>query len=58
MLKNEDRIFNNLYGFESSNLVSAKKRGDWSNTKDILVKDRNEIIEELLTRSNEVFNRI
>ena len=47
MLKNEDRIFNNLYGFESSNLASAKKRGDWSNTKDILVKDRNEIIEEL-----------
>ena len=47
MLKNEDRIFNNLYGFESSNLANAKKRGDWSNTKDILVKDRNEIIEEL-----------
>ena len=47
MLKNEDRIFNNLYGFESSNLVDAKKRGDWSNTKDILQKDRNEIIEEL-----------
>ena len=39
MLKNEDRIFNNRYGFESSNLVSAKKRGDWSNTKDILVKE-------------------
>ena len=47
MLKNEDRIFNNLYGFESSNLANAKKRGDWSNTKDILQKDRNEIIEEL-----------
>ena len=47
MLKNEDRIFNNLYGFESSNLASAKKRGDWLNTKDILEKDRNEIIEEL-----------
>ena len=47
MLKNEDRIFNNLYGFESSNLASAKKRGDWSNTKDILETDRNEIIEEL-----------
>jgi len=47
MLKNEDRIFNNLYGFESSNLASAKKRGDWSNTKDFLEKDRNEIIEEL-----------
>ena len=47
MLKNEDKIFNNLYGFEPSNLTCAKKRGDWSNTKDILHKDRNEIIEEL-----------
>ena len=47
MLKNEDKIFNNLYGFEPSNLTGAKKRGDWSNIKDILHKDRNEIIEEL-----------
>ena len=36
MLKNEDKIFNNLYGFEPSNLTDAKKRGDWSNTLDIL----------------------
>ena len=47
MLKKEDRIFNNLYGFEPSNLTGAKQRGDWSDTKDILHKDRNEIIEEL-----------
>ena len=47
MLKSEDKIFNNLYGFEPSNLAGAKKRGDWSNTKDILHIDRNEIIEEL-----------
>ena len=47
MLKKEDRIFNNLYGFEPSNLAGAKQRGDWSDTKDILHKDRNEIIEEL-----------
>ena len=47
MLKNEDKIFNNLYGFEPSNLAGAKQRGDWSDTKDILHKDRNEIIEEL-----------
>ena len=47
MLKKEDRIFKNLYGFEPSNLVGAKQRGDWSDTKDILNKDRNEIIEEL-----------
>ena len=47
MLKKENRIFNNLYGFEPSNLAGAKQRGDWSDTKDILHKDRNEIIEEL-----------
>ena len=47
MLKKEDRIFNNLYGSEPSNLAGAKQRGDWSDTKDILHKDRNEIIEEL-----------
>ncbi len=47
MLKKEDRIFKNLYGFEPSNLAGAKQRGDWSDTKDILHKDRNEIIEEL-----------
>ena len=47
MLKKEDRIFNNLYGFEPSNLAGAKQRGDWSNTKDILHKDRNEFIKEL-----------
>ena len=38
MLKKEDRIFSNLYGFESPSLAGAKKRGDWSNTRDILKK--------------------
>ena len=47
MLKKEDRIFSNLYGFESPSLAGAKKRGDWSNTKDILQKDRDQIIQEL-----------
>ena len=47
MLKNEDRIFNNLYGFESSNLASAKKRGDWDNTKTLIKKGRDWIIDEM-----------
>ena len=47
MLKKEDRIFSNLYGFESPSLAGAKKRGDWSNTRDILKKDRDQIIKEL-----------
>ena len=35
MLKDKDRIFLNLYNDLGSDLSSAKKRGDWSNTKDI-----------------------
>ena len=37
MLDSKDRIFDNLYGFEPWNLASAKLRGDWDNTKDILL---------------------
>ncbi|MCE7885983.1 MAG: NADH-quinone oxidoreductase subunit NuoF [Alphaproteobacteria bacterium PRO2] len=47
MLKDEDRIFTNLYGWESHKLTDAKKRGDWDGTKDILAKGRDWIIEEM-----------
>ncbi|MGB4106626.1 MAG: NADH-quinone oxidoreductase subunit NuoF [Alphaproteobacteria bacterium] len=47
MLKDEDRIFTNLYGWESHKLADAKKRGDWDGTKDILAKGRDWIIEEM-----------
>ncbi len=47
MLKDEDRIFTNLYGFEDSSLKSAMKRGDWSNTKAILANGREWIINEV-----------
>ena len=33
MLKEQDKIFTNLYGFQSNNLESSKQRGDWSQTK-------------------------
>ena len=36
MLKEQDKIFTNLYGYESSNLEAAKKRGDWNQTKKFL----------------------
>ena len=49
MLDNKDRIFNNLYGFEPWNLASAKLRGDWDNTKDILLKGREKITEEVIS---------
>ena len=47
MLNDEDRIFINLYGWKSHDLVAAQKRGDWDNTKDILAKGRDWIIEEM-----------
>jgi NADH-quinone oxidoreductase subunit F len=47
MLKNEDRIFQNLYGFHDWKLAGAKARGDWSNTKEILAKGQDTIIEEV-----------
>ncbi len=36
MLADKDRIFTNLYGFESPGLEAAKKRGQWDNTKAII----------------------
>ena len=32
MLKDEDRIFKNLYNDNGADYQSAFKRGDWSNT--------------------------
>jgi NADH-quinone oxidoreductase subunit F len=47
MLKEQDKIFTNLHGFQDSGLAGAKKRGDWDNTKDILSKGRDWIIEQI-----------
>jgi NADH-quinone oxidoreductase subunit F len=47
MLRDEDRIFTNLYGFESFDLEAARKRGDWDNTKDLILKGREWIINEV-----------
>ncbi len=47
MLKEEDRIFTNLHGQQSHDLKSSKKRGDWDNTKALLDKGREFIIEEV-----------
>lgn len=47
MLDDKDRIFTNLYGWESAGLTAARKRGDWDNTKDIIAKGRDWIIEEM-----------
>jgi NADH-quinone oxidoreductase subunit F len=47
MLADKDRIFTNLYGFQSWSLKAAQKRGDWDGTKAILEKGRDWIINEM-----------
>ncbi|MFP6757294.1 MAG: NADH-quinone oxidoreductase subunit NuoF [Alphaproteobacteria bacterium] len=47
MLSDKDRIFTNLYGFHSAGLDGARQRGDWDNTKDILARGRDGIIDEI-----------
>lgn len=37
-LKDQDRIFQNLYGRYEVNLKTAKRYGDWYKTKEILAK--------------------
>ncbi len=47
MLRDEDRIFTNLYGFESPGLKAAQVRGDWAGAKDILLKGRDWVVSEI-----------
>ncbi|MBY0406830.1 MAG: NADH-quinone oxidoreductase subunit NuoF, partial [Rickettsiales bacterium] len=47
MLKDQDRIFTNLYGHHDWTLQGARARGDWDNTKAILDKGPEAIIEEM-----------
>jgi len=44
MLKDQDRIFTNIYGLHDPLLAGAKSRGDWDGTKDILAKGRDWIV--------------
>ena len=47
MLRDEDRIFTNLYGFESPGLRAAQVRGDWAGAKELLLKGRDWVISEV-----------
>ncbi len=47
MLRDEDRIFTNIYGLGDTGLSAARNRGDWQGTKDILAKGREGIVEEM-----------
>lgn len=46
-LKDEDRIFTNLYGLHDPFLKGAMKRGDWYRTKDLVLKGTNWIVDEI-----------
>ena len=47
MLKEKDKIFKNLYGQDDWSLKGAIKRGIWSNTKDIIEKGSDYIVDEI-----------
>lgn len=46
-LKDEDRIFQNLYGHHGTDLKSAMKYGDWYKTKEMLLKGHDWLISEI-----------
>ena len=47
MLQDKDRIFTNIYGWGDAGLSGAQSRGDWDNTKAILARGHDDIIEEI-----------
>lgn len=47
MLRDEDRIFRNLYGWQDWGLEGARQRGIWDNTKDLVALGREAIIAEV-----------
>ena len=46
-LQDKDRIFTNLYGFQSAGLKAAQARGDWDDTKALLAKGQDSIIDDM-----------
>ncbi|MEO0930662.1 MAG: NADH-quinone oxidoreductase subunit NuoF, partial [Pseudomonadota bacterium] len=49
MLKDENRIFTNLYGMHDRTLAGAKARGHWDGTAAIIKKGRDWIVNEMKT---------
>ena len=47
MLADKDRIFTNLYGFQDWGLKAAQQRGDWDDTKSLIARGHDTIIEEV-----------
>jgi len=49
MLKDQDRIFTNIYGWADPGLKAAKARGDWDGTAKLLKLGHDEIVERMKT---------
>jgi len=47
MLADKDRIFTNVYGFQDWGLKAAQMRGDWDDTKALLERGQDAIIDEM-----------
>ncbi len=47
MLADKDRIFTNLYGQHDWKLAGARARGDWDGTKELILKGRDWIVNEV-----------
>ncbi|MAM76824.1 NADH-quinone oxidoreductase subunit NuoF [Tistrella mobilis] len=47
MLRDQDRIFTNLHGYDDFRLAGARRRGDWDGTKDIIAKGADWIVQEM-----------
>jgi NADH-quinone oxidoreductase subunit F len=47
MLSDKDRIFTNLYGLHDWHLAGARARGDWDGTKELILKGRDWIVNEM-----------
>ncbi|HTW50560.1 MAG TPA: NADH-quinone oxidoreductase subunit NuoF [Stellaceae bacterium] len=47
MLADQDRVFTNLYGEGDWHLAGARSRGVWDGTKDVILKGRDWIVEEV-----------
>jgi len=47
MLSDKDRIFTNIYGLHDWRLDGARRRGSWSNTKEIIEKGQDWIIDQM-----------
>ena len=47
MLADKDRIFTNLYGQDDWRLAGARRRGDWDGTKELILKGRDWIVEQI-----------